>query len=121
MKKYLFFDLDGTLLAGGYGKTYIPESTFTAIKKLKEQGHFLCIATGRSHAMAKDYMDELGFSHMVSDGGYGITIDKKLIGITPLPKEDVLLLINECEQKNIPWALQIDNTNARTAPDERFQ
>ncbi|MBQ9630942.1 MAG: HAD-IIB family hydrolase, partial [Treponema sp.] len=120
-KRYIFFDLDGTLLAGGYGKAYVPDSAKLALKKLKEAGHFLSIATGRSHAMAVAYMNELGFEHMVSDGGYGITLNGKLVGITPLEKNSVLALINECIEKNIPWALQADNSDTRISPDSRFQ
>lgn len=56
-RKYLFFDIDGTLVAGGYGnKTYVPDSTKLALEKLREAGHFLAIATGRSQAMAVGYM-----------------------------------------------------------------
>ena len=67
-KRYLFFDIDGTLAAGGYGNTYVPESAQRALEKCREVGHFLCIATGRLQAMAVDYMHELGFSNMVSGG-----------------------------------------------------
>ena len=42
-KKYLFFDIDGTLAAGGYENFYIPDSAKLAIDKLKKAGHFLCI------------------------------------------------------------------------------
>ncbi|ORX85841.1 HAD-superfamily hydrolase, subfamily IIB [Anaeromyces robustus] len=120
-RRYLFFDIDGTLAAGGYGNTYIPESTKKALKKLKEAGHFLCIATGRSQAMAVSFMEELGFENMVSDGGYGVTIDGKLIDITPLSKEKIIALIDECEEKNIPWGIQIDNSDTRLVKDERFE
>ena len=73
-RKFFFFDIDGTLAVGTPGNQYIPESTKLAISKLKEAGHFLAIATGRSYAMAVDYMRQLGFENMVSDGGNGITI-----------------------------------------------
>ena len=86
-KRYLFFDIDGTLLAGGYHDTYIPESAILALEKCRAAGHFLCIATGRLQAMAVDCMHELGFTNMVSDGGYGITIDDKFYGAIPLPGE----------------------------------
>lgn len=120
-KKYLFFDIDGTLAAGGYGNTYIPDSTKLALEHLRSAGHFLAIATGRSQAMAVDYMRELGFENMVSDGGYGVTINGELIEITPLDKELVIKVIDECESKGIPWALQPDNTIYRSAPDNRFE
>lgn len=120
-KKYLFFDIDGTLAAGGYGNTYIPESTKLALSKLREAGHFLCIATGRSQAMAVDYMRSLGFENMVSDGGYGVTINDKLIGITPLDREKVIRLIQECRSKGLPWGLQVNNSDTRSVPDSSFE
>lgn len=99
-KRYLFFDIDGTLLAGGYHDTYIPDSTVLALEKCRAAGHFLCIATGRLQAMAVDCMHELGFTNMVSDGGYGITIDDKFYGAIPLPGEPVVRLIDECDALN---------------------
>ena len=119
-KKYLFFDIDGTLLAGPYNESYIPESTRLALKLLREAGHFLCIATGRSQAMAAEYMDELGFDNMVSDGGFGVTIESKLLGIRSLDKKAVTDLIRECEKKGIPWSIQTENSCTRLAPDSAF-
>lgn len=118
-KRYLFFDIDGTLLAGGYRGT-IPESTKRAIEKLKEAGHFLAIATGRAHWMALPYMRQLGFENMVSDGGNGLTIEGRLIGIEPLCKEDVAALVRECEEKGFPWSLQVEDSDTRVVPDGRF-
>ena len=37
-KRYLFFDIDGTLLAGGYHDTYIPDSTVLALEKCRAAG-----------------------------------------------------------------------------------
>ncbi len=118
-RRYLFFDIDGTLLAGGYAG-YIPESTKRALRRLEQEGHFLCIATGRAQCMALPYMQELGFQNMVSDGGNGITVDGRLLGIEPLCKEDVCALIRECDEKGIAWGVQIDNSDTRLVPDERF-
>ncbi len=118
-KRYLFFDIDGTLLADGY-RGYVPESAQLAIEKLKSAGHFLAIATGRAQWMALPYMQQLGFENMVSDGGYGLTIGGKLIGIEPLCKEDVAALVRECEAKGFPWSLQIENSDTRVVPDSSF-
>ena len=96
-RKFFFFDIDGTLAVGTPGRQYIPESTKKAIRMLKEQGHFVAIATGRSYAMAVDHMRSLGFENMVSDGGNGITIDNELITIKPLDYQKCLNLIDECK------------------------
>lgn len=119
-KRYLFFDIDGTLITGGYDKSCVPASARLAIEKLKGAGHFLAIATGRAQAMAVDLMHDLGFQNMVSDGGYGITIDDRLLGITPLPRENVIALVLECKERGFPWGLQVDNSDTRLVPDNRF-
>ena len=119
-RKYFFFDIDGTLAAGEMKNQYIPESTKQALKELRAAGHFVAIATGRSYAMAVDYMREMGFSNMVSDGGNGITIDNKLIGIKPMDYHKCIALIEECEQKGFIWAFSPDNSKRRLAKDSRF-
>lgn len=120
-RRYIFFDIDGTLKAGGYDNAYIPDSTRRALELLRAKGHFLAIATGRSEAMAREYRRELGFENMVSDGGFGITLEGELISITPLNRELIVELIAECKAHNMPWALQLDNSDTRVAPDERFE
>lgn len=119
-RRYLFFDIDGTLTTDSYGTASVPESARRALERLREAGHFLSIATGRSQAMAVDYMRELGFENMVSDGGYGITIDGELVGIEPLDRDKAIALVRECEEKGFPWAIQPDNSVLRTVPDKRF-
>ncbi|MER2151484.1 MAG: HAD family hydrolase [Candidatus Limivicinus sp.] len=118
-KRYLFFDIDGTLLAGGYAG-YIPDSTMRALERLREAGHFLAIATGRAQYMALPYMKQLGMTNMVSDGGNAITVDGELLGIEPLCKADVCALIRECEEKGLSWGVQIENSDTRLVPDDRF-
>lgn len=119
--KYIFFDIDGTLKAGGYDNEYIPASTKRAIELLRSDGHFLAIATGRSEAMAHKFLRELEFENMVSDGGYGITIAGELLEIEPLDRERALALVDECEAKGFIWAIQVDNSDTRVAPDGRFE
>lgn len=107
-RKFFFFDIDGTLAVGTPGNQYVPESTKIAISKLKEAGHFVAIATGRSYAMAVEHMKELGFENMVSDGGNGITIHNKLVEIKPLDYDKCINLINECKEKGYIWAICLD-------------
>lgn len=119
-KRYLFFDIDRTLTAGGYDRSYIPQSAKLALAEMRRAGHFLCLATGRSEAKARGYMRELGFENMVSDGGYGVTVDGELLGIDPLPKAKIVRLVRECTDKGIPWGIQPDNSVVRLVPDDRF-
>ena len=98
-KKYFFFDIDGTLADNGV----VPESTKLALDLLRKNGHFCALATGRGSSTAWNVLDKYGFDNMVCDGGNGIVIDRKLISVTPLDRDRVLDLVDECESKNILW------------------
>lgn len=98
-KKYFFFDIDGTLAEGAW----VPESTKLALQKLRENGHFCAICTGRGSATAWRILDQYGFDNMVCDGGNGFVVNKKLIDVLPLDKDKVINLIDECEQKGVLW------------------
>ena len=119
-RKYLFFDIDGTLASGVPGKQHVPASTELALKKLRDAGHFLAIATGRAHAMAVDYMRGLGFENMVSDGGWGTTINGEFQGVRPLDHDACVDLVDECRAKDFIWGIQVEDSNVRFVPDDRF-
>ncbi len=93
-KKYFFFDVDGTLTVHVPGKyaSYVPESTKNTLKQLKENGHFVSIATGRAHWMTKDIMEMVNINNLVTDGGNGIVIDGNLIELLPLDHEKAVSL-----------------------------
>ncbi|WP_283171582.1 HAD-IIB family hydrolase [Curtanaerobium respiraculi] len=119
-RKYFFFDIDGTLAGGTYEHRVIPESAREALRLLRERGHFTAIATGRAHAMAQSFFDELGFRNMVCDGGNGLVVDGEFLGVDPLDRDACIKLIDELERKRIPWAVSPDDGVVRHAPDERF-
>ncbi len=52
-KKYFFFDIDGTLTNKLTGEL-VPSAQKT-IRQLQENGHFVCIATGRAYYKTKDF------------------------------------------------------------------
>ncbi len=119
-RKYFFFDIDGTLTLPSGDGTSVPESTRRTVDALRERGHFVSIATGRSYAKAVDVMRSLGFENMVSDGGHGVTIDGELLGIDPLDRDLCIRLVRECEAKGFAWGIQPDNSDTRLVPDGRF-
>ena len=54
MKRYFFFDIDGTLttpLTADY-----PDSAREAVRRLQEKGNFVAIASGRLQADAVDFI-----------------------------------------------------------------
>ena len=102
MKKYFFFDIDGTLttpLTADY-----PESTRAAVKELIRRGHFVSLATGRMQADALEVARTLGISALVSDGGNAVTIDGKILYDEGLPLSDCIRTLSDIDEEKHPWA-----------------
>lgn len=118
-KKYFFFDVDGTLTCGTHDRR-ITQDTFDALDKLRENGHFVCIATGRAFSMAKFAMQQTGIYNMVCDGGHGICLDGELVSIKPMDREKCLVLLDELDQKNLPYAVVEGDCLDYFAKDDRF-
>jgi len=68
-KKFIFFDIDGTLL----NDDKMPlESTIQALQNLQKNGHEIAIATGRNLFLAQDVIDEFNFdNYIVCNGAAG--------------------------------------------------
>jgi HAD-superfamily hydrolase, subfamily IIB len=108
-KKYIFFDIDGTLTNDNPGGVILP-STHQTIKKLKDNGHFVAIATGRSYRMAKEMIELAHIDHIVCSGGNGLIVEGKLLYEKPLDKQKAMCLIKECLEKNIVFGVVVDQT-----------
>ncbi|MDU2620480.1 MAG: HAD-IIB family hydrolase, partial [Dialister sp.] len=83
MRKYFFFDIDGTLttpLTADY-----PDSTREAIRQLQARGHFVSLATGRIQADAAEVARELEIPALVSDGGNAVTVEGEILYHEGLP------------------------------------
>ena len=127
-KKYFFFDVDGTLTVSDPGtqKTVVPKSTRQALKQLKENGHFVSIATGRAHWMTREVARLTDIDNLVTDGGNGIVLDGQLAELLPLPpqKAGALCTALTRDGRGVGVTLHDDNrlyfvseASARQAPD----
>ena len=108
-KKYLFFDIDGTLTTHNPGGI-IPQSTLNALDLLGKNGHFTAIATGRAQVLSTDFARQSHIDNIVSDGGNGITLNGKILDIKPLDRIKALAIIDEALEKKLPLSVSIDNT-----------
>lgn len=90
MKRYFFFDIDGTLTSPL--TDCVPEDTKEAIRQLQAKGNFVALATGRLQCDAYHIAQQLGIRSVVSDGGNGLTIDGQLIYHRSLPPGCLLCL-----------------------------
>ena len=95
MKKYIFFDIEVTLTDNITFK--IVPSAKDALDKLRKNGHFVAIATGRAYYKAKDFLKEIGLRNMVCNGGNGIVINHELIRNAPLDRTKALAVIKQAE------------------------
>ncbi len=95
-KKYIFFDIDGTITDKKTGKPV--ESAIEAIHKLQKEGHFVAIATGRANYKSLDMAKQLGIHHIVSNGGGTLMVDDKIVYNEPLDYKKALETIKEAEQ-----------------------
>ncbi|WP_277491669.1 MULTISPECIES: Cof-type HAD-IIB family hydrolase [unclassified Breznakia] len=107
-KKYIFFDVDGTITTGVEYGNEIPEDTLQTIKDLKAKGHFLSLATGRPYFHAKMMAERVGIDNIVCNGGYSIYLKGKQIFQKGMDEVELDRLINECEDHNIPYAISVE-------------
>ena len=107
-KKMIIFDIDETLV-DNKNKCIWP-STIKALKKLKENGHDIVIASGRNKSLLftiekiKKYID-----HYVLINGQQILVNGKSIYDNTFKKEDIERIINDLEKNDIPYGLMSDD------------
>ena len=84
--KYIFFDVDGTLISH-VGKSHIPPETLEAVKLLKLNGHVPIIATGRSYFLARKAAEEFGIKNLICSDGAEIIFNGEVIIKKYIPGE----------------------------------
>lgn len=99
MIKAIFFDIDGTLIP--MGTTKIPDNTLTTLKKLKEKGIKLFIATGRPPNSIKFVTDQFAFDGVLSANGQYCFNDETIIHEQYIPQESFKLLLPYIEENKI--------------------
>jgi len=117
-RKYIFFDIDGTLTDKTTGE--IIPSAKRAIQRLIANHHFVCIATGRAYYKTKEFAKMAGISHIVSNGGAALTIDGQLIENKPLNRDLAVKLCQQAQELGF-GVLVAENDNIDvTMIDDRF-
>ena len=117
-KKYCFFDYDGTLRSRETG--CIPASALDALEKLRANGHFIALATGRLQSDALTEAALCGIDTMVADGGNSLTIDGKLVSIEGMPLEPTRAFVHRIERDGWPWAVNCENARTCLTRDNRY-
>lgn len=102
-RKLVFFDIDGTLLDGLSGLDYLTDYTKKALKKLKEDGHYIFIATGRPYPYLPQDLLEFDFDgYVLCDGAY-IYLHGQEIAYHPIDKEDIIYMFEQAKERNMTY------------------
>ena len=104
--KIVFFDIDGTLVDHATGK--IPESSREAIKRMRDNGVLLCIATGRPTASLPQFGD-LQFDAFCTFNGSLCYAGNEIIHSDPIPAEDVKKVLENAAALGRPVSVAIRN------------
>ena len=103
--KYIFLDIDGTLLS--HTASGVPESALNALKIAKQNGHKIFLCTGRSLAQAKSFLnyDVDGF---VFCAGSVVYANGKRVFEKIFIQDDIDSLINKFNMLGIGYCLDGD-------------
>lgn len=117
--KALFFDIDGTLIDI---KTHIiPSSTTAALRRAKELGHRIFIATGRSHTIVRlpGLPPEIVDGYVTLNGAVCLAGGSP-VSLTPIPRETVRNMAQVCRTRNYTCLfITLDGMGVANS-DERF-
>ncbi|MFA9463007.1 MAG: HAD family hydrolase [Velocimicrobium sp.] len=104
-KKLIFFDIDGTIL-GEKSRKILP-STVAAIKKVRENGHYALINTGRtSYLIGKELSEEIGFDGYLLGCGTSILFHGEELMHQSIAKEVTDELMRELRACKIDAVLE---------------
>ena len=104
--KYIFLDIDGTLMAAG---GIIPDSTKEALFLAKRNGHKLFICTGRSKYEIYPELLHLPFDGIVGAAGAYVEIDDKVVFHRPMTESMISILIHYLEEKELAYMLELND------------
>lgn len=102
-KKLFVFDIDGTILTSQHT---VLDSTIEAIQGLRERGHEVCIATGRTLYLAKQIIDDLGFNHYIVNNGAAGFLDGEQVYKKTLDQEELDRFIHRMRDYKVDIAVQ---------------
>lgn len=105
MKKAVFFDIDGTLWDQ---KMQVPKSAGAAIQKLRENGSYAFLCSGRSRAaiQARELLEGIGFDGILAGCGTYIEFEGNMIYEKTLSQEELVYLFSVFGKAKSPVVLE---------------
>lgn len=112
--KIIFFDIDGTLVDPATRQ--IPESTKETLRKLRERGILLCVATGRPPASLPDFSG-LHFDVFSTFNGSLCYTDTETIYANPVSQKDVDQVLKNAAELGRPVSIAVRHRLAANGVD----
>lgn len=112
-EKYIFFfDIDGTLYDHFTGTD---EAALNTLKKLKENGHLVCLNTGRAVWFVPDCLSDFPFDGIVAGNGSHVEYRGRVLQDIHFAPSFVRLAYDEFHRKEIPFTLESAEYNYMNA------
>ncbi len=103
MTKYIFIDLDGTLL----DKTSdVPASASKAIKQAMSNNHKVFVSTGRAKSGVPDAVTDINFDGYIYSAGTVIEIGDEQIYFDRLSETEVMEMINLLTENGVGFSME---------------
>lgn len=115
-KKILFFDIDGTLINSAQE---MPDSAARALRKAREEGHILCLCTGRSYGQLIPLLLNFGFDAIVAASGSYVRVGDEVIYHHRMDAEQVVRIVAYIESKQGSYFCQNASSIVLTAEHAR--
>ncbi len=103
MKKIIFLDVDGTLVDMHQN---IAESTKEAIRKARQNGHYVVLCTGRMYSGIQPRLLEIGFDGVVASAGANVYWNGEEIYSICIPKEELAKISDILNKHNAIYAFE---------------
>lgn len=101
--KYIFIDIDGTLLSHTTG---IPKSALEAIDLARRRGHKVFINTGRVKSAVDGYLQFYPFDGYVFAAGGHVMIHDETLYENIIPQDEIKRVIKVFEDKQVGYVLE---------------
>lgn len=113
-KKYIFFDIDGTILTR---EGIVLDSTKKALKKAQENGHEIFINTGRCRNIIPEILDELNFDGLVCGTGAHAEYHGEDIFKHSFSRDQINRVLKIAEDHDIPIIMSSDSECVASSKD----
>ena len=105
MNKVIFLDIDGTLI--DHDVTHgIPETTKTAVRMARENGHKCIVCTGRVKSSVGKDVSDLGFDGAIYAAGAHVEVDEQKLFFTQITPELLQLMLDTLNKYDIGYSIE---------------